>query len=66
MPRLVCLCRKIVNQYIERKSINELCLPNELKKFLKYEDLNDNVQLHTNNKLNGNTKSNQFQSTIAF
>jgi WD repeat/SOCS box-containing protein 1 len=41
IPRLVDICRKIVNQFIDRNSIEKLYLPSELKSFLQYENITD-------------------------
>lgn len=64
------LCRKVVNQFTENNLVNELCLPNELKKYLQYEDLKDHsspkASLNFNAKLNAAPNAKQFQATIAF
>ena len=71
IPKLMNLCRKVVNQYVSQKIVNELCLPNELKRYLKYEELKDHSSPKSNvnnfSKLNQTTNnSNQFQTTFAF
>ena len=40
IPKLVDICRKIVNQIIDQP-VYELNLPKELKKFLLYDDIRD-------------------------
>jgi hypothetical protein len=39
--RLVDICRKVVNQYLDHSKLKNLLLPNELKKFLLYEDIKE-------------------------
>jgi len=41
IQRLVDICRKVVNQYVDHNQINKLVLPNELKRFLLYDDIKD-------------------------
>lgn len=41
VQRLVDICRKVVNQYVDRDEISELTLPIELRKFLLYDDILD-------------------------
>ena len=38
-PTLMSICRKVVNKMYNHDSIGNLCLPNELKRFLHYEDI---------------------------
>lgn len=64
------LCRKVVNQFTANNLVNELCLPNELKKYLLYEDLKENSSpksnLNFNTKLNATSNTKNFQATFAF
>lgn len=64
------LCRKVVNQFTPNSLVNELCLPNELKKYLLYEDLRENsspkTNLNFNTKLNVASNTKNIQATIAF
>lgn len=64
------LCRKVVNQFTANNLVNELCLPNELKKYLQYEDLKDQsspkASLNFNSKLNAAPNAKQLHATIAF
>ncbi|CAF0790797.1 unnamed protein product [Brachionus calyciflorus] len=72
IPKLMNLCRKAVNQFTKYSFINQLCLPNELKKYLKYEDLKDqtspksNINSFNSSKINQTSNSNQYKATIAF
>lgn len=47
--RLSDICRTIINQYVEFKSINKLDLPKDLKEFLLYENIKDKKHLKTQN-----------------
>jgi hypothetical protein len=50
VPRLVDMCRKVVNHYIDQNSINKLQLPSELKKFILYENIREQTSAATTNK----------------
>lgn len=41
IPKLIYLCRKAVNISCHRKQIEKARLPNELKRFLTYQDISD-------------------------
>lgn len=49
IPSLIVLCRKVVNQMIEQPI--ELYLPNELKKFLQYDEIKAKRMQNTNPSL---------------
>jgi len=44
IQRLVDICRKVVNQYVDHELISKLVLPSELKHFLLYDDIRDQPQ----------------------
>ena len=41
IERLVNICRKSVNEFIDRKDIEKLLIPVELEKFLLYQNIRD-------------------------
>lgn len=43
VQRLKHVCRVVVNQYVRRSDISKLGLPNELVKYLMYEDIKEHV-----------------------
>lgn len=64
IQRLVDLCRKVVNQYVDHEKINKLALPNELKRFLQYDDIRDHPVSSTNSSTNTANSNNTSRSHL--
>ena len=56
VERLVDICRRMVNQLIERENISKLNLPNDLENFLCYDD--QKIILNSNSKITQKPLSN--------
>jgi hypothetical protein len=64
IQRLVDICRKVVNQYVDHEQINKLSLPNELKRFLLYDDIREQ-QLSTSSPSAPTTSNNNNNNSMS-